>query len=59
MTVYFSDLELEYINQMPFHWTIKDDCPKSMRKSIEKKLNYLYGKKYNQYKFENPRKEDR
>ena len=56
MTVYFSDLELEYINQKPFHWTIKADCPRSMRKGIEKKLNYLYSKKYDQHKFENSKR---
>lgn len=45
MTIVFSDKEMEYIEQKPFHWTIKKDCPESLRKGIEKKLKRLYDKK--------------
>jgi hypothetical protein len=48
MTVNFTDKEMKYIDQKRFHWAIKNDCPESTRKSIEKKLQYLYGKKYDQ-----------
>ena len=41
MTVFFTDEELEWINPIKFDWTIKKDCPKKIKVSIEKKLKLL------------------
>ena len=48
MIVVFTEAEMEHINTKRFRWTVKDDCPESMRKRIERKLGYLYDKEYDQ-----------
>lgn len=42
MHIYFTPEELEQINKDPFHWTIKKDCPESIKKRLEAKLELLY-----------------
>jgi hypothetical protein len=44
MTIIFTEHELEWINKEPFNWTVKQGCPESIRKALEKKLKLLYSK---------------
>lgn len=44
MTIDFTEDELEWIDKVPFNWQIKEDCPESLRQSIEEKLKLLYPK---------------
>ena len=45
MIVIFTEEEMKHINTTENAWTIKSDCPDSMRKRIEKKLYYIYHRK--------------
>lgn len=44
MTIKFTEEELEYIDTEPFNWTVKEDAPKELKESIERKLNLLNSK---------------
>ena len=41
MTIRFTDQELAWIDKKWMNWTIKDGCPKILRKNIEEKLKEL------------------
>lgn len=45
MIVVFTEEEMEYIITRRNKWTIRSDCPKSMRSRIEKKLHNIYYRK--------------
>ena len=46
MQVLLSEKEMEYVNTSVFGWEIKDDCPKDIKKEIEKKITII-----NQYNY--------
>lgn len=48
MTITFTEDELEYINKKFGHWTIKKDCPKEIKKSINKKFK-VFSEIYKEY----------
>lgn len=41
MHIIFTEDELKYINTKAFGWPIKDKCPDTIRKSIERKKELL------------------
>lgn len=45
MTIRFTEEELKWIDKKPFNWTIKDNCPSSLKKDIMRKLEILYTRK--------------
>lgn len=41
MQINFTENEKKNIDMVPFNWKVKDDCPKSIRNSIERKLKLI------------------
>lgn len=48
MHIIFTEEEKEWIDKVPFNWTIKNGCPNKIKNNLEKKLNLLKKETYNQ-----------
>ena len=46
MTLNFTETELKWINRKMFNWSLKENCPKKLRKQIQAKLDILNKKSY-------------
>ena len=46
MTIEFTQEEKAWIEMDMFNWHLKEKCPNKLRKKIQRKLDFLNGKKY-------------